>query len=1225
MNKMFNRTSKGALSRCLFILFGVLLTLNVEASHFRFGHFTWEARPDISPETADFRMTVAFRSSAFGHPNIGQTFRPGSFNFGDGRSVNYNFEVIARNLQEDWIVGRAIGSVQESGIVRHTYPSVNNNGDPWQAIFASCCKIGSLRNAANASWRVITLVNLEDGNSSPFSNLPPIVTCSKFDCRFRIPAVDPDGDRLTWRMATRSESAIPSVPSGMEVDADTGVLTWAGADSFNNGLYSVQVVIEDHDQDGTIKSNTAIDFIINLQDQGANTWPKFDIPPTPENGTVIKAVVGQPLNISVQATDPDPNDEVFLNHVGLPSGATFEQTVSGEVTGVATMQWTPTTDDMGQHIVTFLANDNRGGASTPVAITIDVIKPAISDVRVVSTISTTDIQIETGSYSVRPSLISVEDGRTIVTWEFPTFSVGQVEELNTQLQLFNLQQGELRVVTEKLELFYTDINGQPVYELLNEQRVKVAPTLTRVSINTDKALYLPGESVTVSALLENLSDIPADATVELSIVDSQQKLVANLGMFSKTGITPRGQIPLQDALFDTTGIYAGAYEAVAKLVEDGDVLQQAMASFAIGTENGQFVDVGALVNTDKPLYQAWDQAIIDLRVLNLTQNAAFNGGQGELRVLRPSGELLVQQSYTLNSLAPQAISDRQYVLPLVDREAGSYQVQWVVSQSGTTLASSHAAFEVDRRELSSLVGSVSASSYSTGEAQSCVFETGNRSAASSVTATLIYQLINLDTSELIYEVREPDVAVTNTTSHPYQLLLSDPPAYGGYGCILMAEIDGELSQLAAAGFEATPPKLNVSLLPATRGKLLVLVDDLAYYATQDANEANIQRNYLETLLQAHQWRYTLVDNAVDFTAGFHSGQYSAAALFAENVTLHPETEQLLVEAQHHGMGLLIGGSWNRRNNKIEKALGIKLTGKNNQTSAILDNGMIDLPVANDALVSQGLALAHCNAEVWAVFNGGRNASDGCAYAPSPAAVTVGEYGQGRNTYFAYDILDAATSSQGLHQQMLLASLQAIQPETWPVASGRVIPVELKLENFSRKAAVDVRLTLPQGGQIIESQLPIMLVDGTWLWQRDFSAPAEAFNVFYVQLPDAVTGDINLQIDINAGINRNLMVDNRELSLVLGTIDSTTEYPLVSELLQQLQSQGPGIAKYSFIANKLDAAQDDLDKGQLNNAIKSILLAVAEIAKEDYSKSIELRLVLDAWLYQLQKRLISEGQ
>ncbi len=1223
MNKMFNTMFKGSISHSLVLLIGLLITVSVEASHFRFGHFTWEARPDISPETADFRMTVAFRSSAFGHPNIGQTFRPGSFNFGDGRSVRYNFEVIARNLQEDWIVGRAIESGQENGVVRHTYPAVNNNGDAWRAIFASCCKIGSLRNAANASWSVITLVNLEDGNSSPFSNLPPIVTCSKFNCRFRIPAVDPDGDRLTWRMATRAESAIRSIPAGMAVDNDTGIFTWDGSDTFTNGLYSVQVIIEDRDENDELKSNTALDFIINLQDQGSNDPPEFDIPPTPERGSVIQAIVGQPLVITVQATDPNPNDEVFLNHVGLPQGATFEQSVTGGVTGVATLEWTPVTDDIGQHIVTFLANDNRGGASLPVPITIDVIKPAISDVRVVSTISTADIEIDTSSYSLPPSLIAIEDNRTIVTWEFPTFNVGQLENLNTQLRLFNLEPGEQRVVTEKLELFYTDIDGQLVYELLDEQMVKVAPTLTRVSISTDKSVYFSGETVTVASAIENLSNIPADAIVELEIVDNQQNLVTSLGTVTETAITPQGTIQLPGELFETAGIYVGAYEAVAKLMEDGDVVQQASAPFAITTENGQLVNVGALVNTDKPVYQAWDQVIISLRALNLADTASFSGGEGQVQVRRPNGELLIEETYTLNSLAPQAIYDRQLALPLVDREAGTYQVQWIVSQDGTTLATSSADFEVERAELLSLLGDVSVIPYPTGEARSCSFETTNRSNTSPVTATLIYQVVNIDNGELVYEVREPDVDVTNTSGHPYELLLGDLPAYGGYGCILMAEINGELAQLAAAGFEVTPPELTLSALPASQGKLLVLVDNDAYSAPHDSNLPAAQRQYLEQLLTANRWSYTIVDNHDDFVSEFYSGIYGAIAIFSEGIVLNPEVEGLLVEAQHSGVGLLIGGGSNRRNSQLERDLGITLKGTNIAATAInvTDEYMAN-PVAQDALVPQGLVLAHCDAAVWATFMGGKNASDDCAYPDAPAAITTASYGNGDNAYFAYDILDLATSTQGLHEQLLLDALQHIQPQVWPSTAGRVIPIRLSVDNLSRKAAVDLRLRLPHGGSIIESSLPLQKINDAWLWQRDFAASAQAAIVLYIQLPTTVTGDIYLDIDVDAGINRSLMTDNQDLQALLAIIPTAPAYHRALDLMGELSANGSGVARYDFVTKRLNAAQSHINKGKLSNAIHSLLQAAAEIAKEPSEPAIAARLVIDEWLFELQQQLAS---
>ncbi|WP_353348556.1 putative Ig domain-containing protein [Oceaniserpentilla sp. 4NH20-0058] len=1203
----------------LSVLFVLLMTSTiVEASHFRFGHFTFESRPDISDSTADFRMTVAFRSSAFGHPNIGQTFSPGSYYFGDGKASNHYFRVIARNLQEDWIVGEAIDTRNENDIVRHTYPAPNNNGNPWLGRFESCCKIGGLRNSGR-TWRVYTRINLEDGNSSPFSNLPPIVSCSKYDCRFLIPAVDRDGDKMTWRMSTRSESAINGIPSGMQIDSQTGLFTWEGAESFSNGLYTVQVTIEDRDEEGNVKSTAAIDFLLKLQEQGANDWPVFDHPPTPEAGSRIKAVVGQKLTLTVQATDPNPNDQVFLNHVGLPSDATFEQTLSGGTTGVATLEWTPTTADMGEHLVTFLANDNRGGASSPVAVNIEVIKPAISNVRIKSSISSTDIQIDNSSFSVPPSEISIENDQTVVSWAFDTFSVGQLENLNTTLGLYNLTPGEQRVITNQLELSYIDIDGNPVSELLPSQSVKVAPTLNVLNVDTDKDIYSPSEQVEISSLVKNLSQIDTDASVRLSIVDHQKIHVMDFGVFDIQSIAPDEEVNLAFQYFDASSVYAGAYNVLGELLDEtNQVLTQAFAPFSITTSSGGNLDVGALVNADKPVYQGWDQANIELRVQNLSTNSPFDGGVGTLRVYRPSGALLAEETFTLNSLVPQGLSDRQYVLPLVDRESGLYQVKWVISQNGEDVATSLTTFDVERLELFSLVGSVALDYYPTGEAKTCHFSVFNRSAKPEVQTNLIYQLINMNDGNVLYEIKEEDVLISNVNPHPFQLLLSDPPEYGGYVCIVMAEIEGELQELAAAGFNVTPPSIESSITLANKGKLLVLVDGLDT-TTQDVNDPVSQRRYLESHLQSNDWYYTLTDNANDFTSEFHSGLYSAVAIFSDKVTLNPETEQLLVEAQNSGLGLLVGGSWNRRNNKIEKALGIKLTGKNNHASAILDNGFMSQPNLSDALVNQGLALAHCDAEVWATFNTGKNASDECAYEVAPAAVTAGQYGLGDNSYFAFDILDEATTYQGLHEQLLLNALLHIQPNNWSVAAGSVVPLTILLNNESRKAAVDLGISLPQGGQIIESTVPLNLVNGIWVWQYDFSSPSSTEFTIYVKLPNE-GGDVSLAIDVKSGINRQLIVDNHEKTYVFGNLSLDQEYQRAKNLIAALEASGSVNINLNFIIKKLDSASIDISKNNFDKAINSILLAIDKMADDSANASQELRLILDAWLYQIQQKL-----
>lgn len=1196
------------------------------ASHFRFGHFTYEARPDISPSTADFNLTVAFRSSAFSHPDIGQTFRPGVFRFGDGRSANFDFEVIARNRQEDWIVGRAVQPGNESGIVRHTYPSSTNNGSPWMAAFDGCCRIGSLRNASNANWRVRTYVNLADGNRSPVSNLPPIVTCSKYDCQFLIPVVDRDGDTVRWRMATQAESSISSIPAGMAVDPETGIFTWKGSESFSNGLYAVQVVIEDWSEEQH-KSSVSIDFILNLQEDGANARPVFDTPPTPEPGSRMFAVVGQTLTLVVQATDPDWEDEVFLNHVGLPVGATFEQTVTGGAVGEAILEWTPGADDMGEHIITFLANDNHGGAASPVAVTIEVTEPAISNVRIIDTIATGNNTIDPTTFSLPPQSVKVEGDKTVIAWHFPAFNVEQLETLSSDLRLFNVSPGEQRLVSHQVDVFYNDVNGNEVHQTLPELVVKIAPTLTAVEIVTDKIVYGPGDQAVLRSVVNNLSEVSADALVSIAVRDSQQVVVSDYGTLSISGIPAQASTLLDDLTFDTAGVHVGMYEAVAAVVDSsGRILRQDSAPFSIVTQNGTAVNLGSSVYTDKPVYQSWDRVIIDARAHNLADNSSFAGGQGELVVTDSSGTVIQQSNLTINSLAPGAITTRQVQLALADSPPGDYQVRWIIRSEGQSVTASQATFQVVRSELHALMGEVEVSHYDVGrpmEPRSCEFTTFNRSAAETVNADLIYQIVKLSDGELVKEVLQENVQVSNNNEHTLQVLIGGQlPEYGGYACILSARIDGKMQELAAKGFYLHPPNVTQLLQLAGRGRLLVLVDSPDHDALHFISRPNEQLAYLNQLLTENGWDYTLVDNTEEFTAEFNSGIYSAIAMFSEKVQLAPQTEQLLVEAHNSGVGLLIGGAWNRRNGEIERSIGVELTGRNTAAGSILlSEGILDDPEHLDGMVTQGLALAHCGAEIWARFAEGRSAQSDCAPGDGPAAVTAGYYGNGDNAYFAYGILDLATVTQGIHQALLLHALHHIQPDQWNTSPGRSVPVLLTFENESRIASIDAHFTVSAGSTITGSHYPIQVnADRSGaLWQWDFSAPGSTSNLLYLEMPAPVQ-TVTLKVDMDVGLRRSLMVDHAELQIDIQPPYGEPAAHVANTLFQELLASGTGRAKYKFAAKKLEAGIAYMADQRYDKAIKPLLQAAQELEGDEDLRSDAARLAIGQLLYQVQRHL-----
>jgi hypothetical protein len=199
--------------------------------------------------------------------------------------------------------------------------------------------------------------------------MSPLVSCEfGLICQFFVPASDPDGDQVRWRLASGCEAGCGfSQPPGFSVDSGTGLVTFDTSQAILSflgySLYSTQIVIEDLDSGGLVKNKTVVDFMIRVQ-PAPPIAPVFDVPPTPPAGSTLNASVGQQLTFTLQASDPEPADVVTLGDVGLPSGmACNYPSPSNPVT--ATCTWTPTSGQSGTHLVIFTATDNNGLGAAP--------------------------------------------------------------------------------------------------------------------------------------------------------------------------------------------------------------------------------------------------------------------------------------------------------------------------------------------------------------------------------------------------------------------------------------------------------------------------------------------------------------------------------------------------------------------------------------------------------------------------------------------------------------------------------------------------------------------------------------------------------------------------------------------------------------------------------------------------------------------------------------------
>jgi hypothetical protein len=732
-----------------------------------------------------------------------------------------NYKVVAYNAAEDWVIGRAT--------VRHTYSSAKApDGKPWVIQFYDCCRIGGLQNAAHGYSRVLALVDLTDGNVSPASNLPAVVTCGKARaCSFVVPAVDAGGDRLRWRLSSYNESYIRSVPDGLTIDADTGVVNWTPSATARLGLYAVQVTIEDLTASGTVKSSVAIDFIIRLADVSSNKPPMFGIPPTPAANQVLFAYAGQPLTFTVQAADPDAGNTVTLNHVGLPNGATFTASAPPNP-AVATFSWTPTAATGSETIVTFTATDNLGYSALPHAVTIKVVDSKIRDVSVIDTIPTSGVEVDPLSFTVAPHRVEVMGDVTEVEWRFDTFSVDQVADLGFELVLKDPQPGEKRLVSHKVELRYKDENGTEIRRELGVQEVEVLASIFKVGVSTDKAVYTANETVEIASQIQNLSQFAVASTVRLSIQDSKGGVVATLTSLPAVEFAAGEARTFTQYDFFTGQTYAGSYRAVAELLDaQGTLVAQASAPFIIDV--AATAQVTAKVTTGKASYMPGETVRIQDRVRNTATNALLDGTTAVTTVYSPDGQLYWTQSSSIPQITPQGFYDLSYALSLGQAAPGSYRVVLAVHDaSGATRATAETRLEVESTQITGegLRGLITAVPAPVLRTEPLAIIAGIQNSGNTAVSGLPVTLSIIDPATATV-VEEWDEVISSIAVDGMYTLRKAWPAMGRvgatYAAVLTARLAGGDKVLGTKTF-TIGEKLHSSLALEGRGRLLVLLD-----------------------------------------------------------------------------------------------------------------------------------------------------------------------------------------------------------------------------------------------------------------------------------------------------------------------------------------------------------------------------------------------------------------
>lgn len=404
---------------------------------------------------------------------------------------------------------------------------------------------------------------------------------------------------------------------------------------------------------------------------------------------------------------------------------------------------------------------------------------------------------------------------------------------------------------------------------------------------------------------------------------------------------------------------------------------------------------------------------------------------------------------------------------------------------------------------------------------------------------------DLAPADAVYGLDTPPAHGTAAVTAQGGYIYTPAPGYGGpdafaYRVCLPAP-DGSLCDSARVVVTVTPPTpvvdLDAHLRLGTRPRLLVLVDPLDEDCADDEDKSDDKdgdksgdkagddkdgdkssgdkdgdrsvchaqqagRAWLDWVLQSGGWTYDRVDRADAYTQALHAGAHRLHALLSGRVKLDEPVQKELREAVNHGLGLLVGGGHDQRNNVLDDALGIHYQGRAQNAVSV------DIPATPGYA---GLAAAlPAAAAVNRVTPQGATVLGRLLDAkgkPTDPAATHQTYGRGEAAYLALDLpaLGAVAEPLGVggYGQLLLDLLDDLAPVAND-APFAVVPLRINLRNLGPAVQGQIDLALGGGAALYDPGTATVLADGTLRWPYALAADGALDREAWARLPASGT-------------------------------------------------------------------------------------------------------------------------
>ncbi|XP_078656153.1 uncharacterized protein LOC144902533 isoform X2 [Branchiostoma floridae x Branchiostoma belcheri] len=373
--------------------------------YLRHGSISWTRDVTSGRSVAVFHISLSYHTSLRPDVTSGDVIGvPVTLNFNDGSQSADTLDVTVVEVSSE-------GYILTSAEVTHDFGA--SSAASWEVSLSQCCRGNTLLNNRGTTMTLQTTVDLTAGSGPHLATLPVVHWYKGHTAEFYIPVTSASGTPVVFGLASSAEygSGQAGPPPGLQLDPAAGRLTWDAA-GLPSGLWSALVVI----QDAVTRVKAMQELILHLHDSTPDSHPPAVLPFSAVPGAVRYVSVSGTFSQGVTVTDRDSGNTLSMRGTaGLPDGWSLTETSAVDsatsVTALYDLQWTPSTDDVGTHVICLEAEDSAALKSVPQCLQVVVSSGTLSQISLSATNTTlnlTDsnaqtVSMETTGFSITTS------------------------------------------------------------------------------------------------------------------------------------------------------------------------------------------------------------------------------------------------------------------------------------------------------------------------------------------------------------------------------------------------------------------------------------------------------------------------------------------------------------------------------------------------------------------------------------------------------------------------------------------------------------------------------------------------------------------------------------------------------------------------------------------------------------------------------------------------------